>query len=48
MMSLAVKPSFASLSGRTQIRIAYGPAPKSVAVPTPGLRESASITLIVV
>ena len=46
MISLTVMSSFASVSGRTQKRIAYWPAPKIVTWPTPGTRVIGSLMLI--
>jgi hypothetical protein len=45
--SVTVICSFASVSGRTQTRIAYCAAPKSSTWPTPETRAISSITLIV-
>ena len=45
-MSLTVMPRLASVSGRTQKRIAYWPAPKMDTWPIPGTRLIGSLMLM--
>ena len=47
MISGTVMPRLASLSGLTQIRMAYWPAPKTVTDATPGMRVNASFMLMI-
>jgi hypothetical protein len=44
--SLTVISSLASVSGRTQTRMAYWPAPKIWTCPTPGTRVIGSLMLM--
>ena len=47
VISVTVTPRFASVSGFTQMRMAYGPAPKIWTCDTPWIRVNAYCRLIV-
>ena len=45
--SLGVNPRACSFSGSSQIRMEYWPAPNTLTLPTPGSRESSSLSRMV-